>query len=377
VLIRFLQYEGYEVHYVQNVTDIDDDILHKAAKIGIDWREVGNRWTTHFIHDMRTLNVLPPQRFPRATDVIAEIIETTEALLREGHAYEVEGNVYFHVDSWKEFGKLSRIPRHEMLPVANERGNHPDDPHKKDPLDFVLWQAQAPGEPAWDSPWGQGRPGWHIECSSMATRFLGETIDIHGGGADLIFPHHDCEIAQAECATGKQPFVRFWMHTAMVRHDGAKMSKSLGNLVMMRDLLDRGISPDALRTYMHTHHYRQAWSIDEQGLTDAVNGANVMRRAVSVEGGTGRALNTRGVTNTFETAMRDDLDTPTALAALQHYAREILSSAEKGLKVEAAQQALRNMGAVLGLRLEEHSDRPDPDVAEGWDAFLKDFSGTA
>ena len=370
VLVRYLQAEGYDVHYVQNVTDIDDDILRKAYEVGDDWREVGNRWTAHYIQDMRALNVLAPDQFPRATDVIDEIIETTAILLQKGYAYEAEGNVYFHIDSWQEFGKLSGIPRHEMLSVANERGNHPDDPHKKDPLDFVLWQAQAPGEPAWDSPWGPGRPGWHIECSSMVTRFLGKTIDIHGGGADLIFPHHECEIAQAECATGQQPFVRVWMHTAMVRHQGEKMSKSLGNLVMIRDLLDRGFSSDALRVYMHTHHYREAWSFEEDGLALAVESANVMRCAATISGGTGKSLNTRGVTNTFHTAMRDDLDTPTALAALQQYAREILAAAKAGEDVSEAQDALRAMSAILGIRLEAHVSEPATEVAAGWEAHL-------
>lgn len=372
VLLRFLRYQGHDVRYVQNVTDIDDDILRKAGEVEADWREVGNRWTTHFVEDMQTLNVLPPQRFPRATDVIEEIVETVEALLERGYAYEVEGNVYFHVDKWEDFGKLSRIPRHEMLDVANERGNHPDDPHKKDPLDFVLWQAQAADEPAWESPWGLGRPGWHIECSTMAATYLGETIDIHGGGADLIFPHHECEIAQAEGATGTKPFVRFWLHTAMVRSEGEKMSKSLGNLVMVRDLLERGISADALRVLMHMHHYRVPWQFEEEELRTAIDQAQLLRRAVAVEGGSDDALNPRGIINTFETAMCDDLDTPTALAALQQYAKEIISAATAGGDVSRAQQALRTLSAILGLRLDD--ERADPNVRLGWNTYLKEFS---
>ena len=187
VLIRYLEFKGYRVRYVQNVTDIDDDILRKAKAVEEDWQSLGNRWTAHFIRDMQTLNVRSPDHFPRATDVIAEIIDTVQKLLAAGVAYEAGGSVYFHVKSWSEYGKLSRISSAEMLPVANERGNRPDDPHKQDPLDFVLWQGAAPGEPAWDSPWGSGRPGWHIECSTMSTALLGNTIDIHGGGADLIF----------------------------------------------------------------------------------------------------------------------------------------------------------------------------------------------
>jgi L-cysteine:1D-myo-inositol 2-amino-2-deoxy-alpha-D-glucopyranoside ligase len=219
------------VLYAQNVTDIDDDILRKAKEVGQDWLAVGNRWTTHFIQDMIALNVRPPDFFPRATDAIPEIIAWVEKLLENGVAYEAGGSVYYAVDDWPAFGELCAIPRAEMLPIANERGNHPDDPNKRDPLDFVLWQAQAPGEPAWDSPWGPGRPGWHIECSTLSTKYLGETVDVHSGGADLCFPHHECEIAQVEPVTGERPFVRTWMHTAMVYHDGEKMSKSLGNLV--------------------------------------------------------------------------------------------------------------------------------------------------
>ncbi len=371
VLIRYLQFRGYNVTYVQNVTDIDDDILRKAREVDDHWKEVGDRWTAHFIRDMCALNVQPPQRLPRATDVIDEIIDAVKTLLARGYAYEAGGSVYFHIDEWNEFGKLSAIPRGDMLAVANERGNHPDDPHKKDPLDFVLWQAQAPGEPSWDSPWGPGRPGWHIECSTMATKFLGNTIDIHGGGADLIFPHHECEIAQAECATGEQPFVRFWMHTAMVNHEGEKMSKSLGNLVMVRDLLDRDVKPDALRLYMHLHHYRRPWHFEEQELHAAAEQAQRLRQAVTVAGGTGGLLNPRGINNTFTTAMDDDLDTPTALAALLQYAAEITSSAAAGADVREAQQALRKMCNVFGLRLEK--EEPDPEVVAGWKQHLEEF----
>ena len=257
VLVRYLESQGLRVRYVQNVTDIDDDILRKAREVGEDWRTLGNRWTAHFIRDMQALNVRPPDEYPRATDVVPEIVTAVRALMARGLAYESGGSVYFHVDAWPEFGQLSHLARAEMLPVANERGNRPDDPNKRDPLDFVLWQAQAPGEPAWESPWGPGRPGWHIECSVMSTHFLGKAIDLHGGGEDLVFPHHECEIAQAEPVTGHKPFVRVWLHTAMVEHEGAKMSKSLGNLVMVSDLLRRWPA-DTLRLYLGKHHYRQA-----------------------------------------------------------------------------------------------------------------------
>jgi L-cysteine:1D-myo-inositol 2-amino-2-deoxy-alpha-D-glucopyranoside ligase len=283
-LIRYLEYKGLTVRYVQNVTDIDDDILRKAREANDDWRNLGNRWTTHFIQDLISLNVRPPDFYPRATDVIPEIIVLVDKLLERGYAYKSSGSVYFEVATWPEFGKLSALPLSEMLPVANERGNNPGDPQKRDPLDFVLWQAQAPGEPAWPSPWGLGRPGWHIECSTMSTKFLGETIDFHSGGGDLIFPHHECEIAQIEPVTGKKPFVRFWLHAAMVHHDGAKMSKSLGNLVMVRDLL-KTYSADALRIYLARHHYREVWSHSDSELSLAEEYSKKINQALLVQGG--------------------------------------------------------------------------------------------
>jgi L-cysteine:1D-myo-inositol 2-amino-2-deoxy-alpha-D-glucopyranoside ligase len=283
-LVRYLELKGIRVRYAQNVTDIDDDILKKAKETGEDWRELGKRWTDHYIDDMIALNVRPPDYFPHATDVIAEIIHSIEELINAGVAYVKNGSVYYEVSRYPEFGQLSHLPHSEMLPIANERGNRPDDPNKRAPLDFVLWQAQAPGEPAWESPWKAGRPGWHIECSTMATQFLGKTVDIHGGGLDLCFPHHECEIAQVKPVRGHDPYVRTWMHTAMVGYQGEKMSKSLGNLVMVDKLLDT-YSPDTLRLYLGSHHYRQAWAYDEKDLKKFQELANLLSQAVKVENG--------------------------------------------------------------------------------------------
>ncbi len=371
VLIRYLEYRGHDVSYVQNVTDIDDDILRKARELDDDWKAVGDRWTAHFIHDMKALNVRPPDHFPRATEVIVEMTGIIEALLAAGYAYANEGNVYFHVDSWEAFGKLSKLPRVEMLTIANERGNHPDDPHKRDPLDFVLWQAQAPGEPAWDSPWGPGRPGWHIECTTMATNLLGNSIDIHGGGADLVFPHHECEIAQAEGATGVSPFVRFWMHTAMVGHEGEKMSKSLGNLIMIRDLLEAGWHPDTLRIYLNKHHYRDVWEFHQESLEKADQVARTLREAASSDSGQSRPLSARGAKETFVSALDDDLDTPIALMAMEQFAEQILRVAATGRDVRQAQTTLREMATVFGLSLDQ---QPDERVVTGWDGHLQKFT---
>src|SRR5690349_18794688 len=216
ILVRFLRSRGYKVTNVQNVTDIDDDILRKAKELGTTWDELGCSETEKYQKDMRQLNALPFDHFLRATETVPLMVSMIETLVDEGHAYVANGSVYFSVSSDPEFGKLSRIPRGEMLAVANERGNNPDDPNKQDPIDFVLWQAAKPGEPTWDSPWGPGRPGWHIECSAMSIKYLGETFDIHGGGLDLMFPHHENELAQSESVTGKT-FARYWLHNGLTR----------------------------------------------------------------------------------------------------------------------------------------------------------------
>jgi len=370
VFVRHLESRGLTVRYVQNVTDIDDDILRKAAEVGVDWRALGNRWTSHFIRDMQVLNVRPPDEYPRASDVIPDIVTAVGALIERGLAYVSGGSVYYRVNAWPAFGLLSHLPRSEMLAVANERGNRPDDPHKRDPLDFVLWQGAAPGEPTWDSPWGPGRPGWHIECSVMSTRFLGPTLDVHGGGGDLVFPHHECEIAQAEPVTGCSPFARVWLHTAMVEHEGAKMSKSLGNLVMVRNLLKHW-SPDALRLYLGQHYYRLKWNHDPDQLADAAQLAEKLRAAVTVAGGEGDPLHVAGAEADFTAAMDDDLSTPSALGTLASLADDVLAAARAGRRVEAGQALVRRLAHVFGLRL----DRLDTEdrVTRGWDAHLRRF----
>lgn len=370
VLIRYLEYRGHSVRYVQNVTDIDDDILRKARETGTDWQQLGNYWTSHFIEDMQTLNVRPPDHYPRATDFIPEMIELIEGLIGRGLAYVVEGNVYYHVNDWPEFGKLSRLPRQQMLPVANERGNRPDDPHKQQPLDFVLWQAQAEGEPAWDSPWGPGRPGWHIECSAMSSRLLGDTIDIHSGGADLMFPHHECEIAQLEPVTGKQPFVRYWLHIAMVYHEGEKMSKSLGNLVMCRNLL-QDWEPDALRLYLASHHYRESWDFQVEKLEQAAQTARELRQAAMAAGGSGPVFPADEWVDSFQQAMDNDLNTPLAAAVLQRFGAALLEAAQAGEDVAQAQEELRRLAGVFGLRLD--AAQPEGRVLAGWDEHLERF----
>jgi L-cysteine:1D-myo-inositol 2-amino-2-deoxy-alpha-D-glucopyranoside ligase len=369
ILVRHLEAGGHQVRYVQNVTDIDDDILRRAAEVGVNWRALGNRWTTHFIHDMQALNVRPPDVYPRATTMIPQIIALVERLLAADVAYESAGNVYFSVAAWPEYGNLCHLPPAELLAIANERGNRPDDPHKRAPLDFVLWQAQVPGEPAWASPWGPGRPGWHIECSAMATQFLGDTIDIHSGGSDLCFPHHASERAQVEVLTGRS-FVRLWLHTAMVEHEGAKMSKSLGNLVMVRDLLTH-YSADALRFYLASHHYRRPWTYSQYSLTRAAEQVHTVLRAVQIPGGEKARFDAAPYCRYIGAALDDDLNTPNALTTLLHLADEILSAASAGAVVSEAQATLRALSSIFGLRL---GFDIEPAIHNGWARHLADFA---
>jgi L-cysteine:1D-myo-inositol 2-amino-2-deoxy-alpha-D-glucopyranoside ligase len=371
VLVRYLEFSGLQVDYVQNVTDIDDDILRKADEVGENWKTLGDRWTAHFIRDMIALNVRPPDHLPRATSFIPEIIDVVQQLIDAGVAYESGGSVYFHVDAWSEYGKLSRLDRSEMLPIANERGNRPDDPHKRDPLDFVLWQSESPGEPSWEAPWGPGRPGWHIECSTMAMRLLGNTVDIHSGGTDLAFPHHESEIAQAEGATCQRPFVRRWFHTAMVRHEGEKMSKSLGNLVMVSDLLTEW-SPDALRLYLSQHHYRAPWSHNPDELERAQELAQKLRQAAAAEGDRRQPRDHTAAEEGFVEALDDDLDTPRAIGYLAELADEILAAADAGRDLQSARDLLRSLSSVLGLRLD--AQKPERRVTVEWSRHLEDFT---
>ncbi|MGH2391393.1 MAG: cysteine--tRNA ligase [Chloroflexota bacterium] len=345
LLIRFLRTLGHEVRYTQNVTDIDDDILRKAKELGVPWDELGREQTAQFQRDMTKLNVLAPTHFPRATEEIPTMVEIIERLLASGNAYQSQGNVYFSAASDPTFGQLARLSLDTMGARFEETGDSPADPRKRGRLDFLLWKAADPGEPFWSSPWGEGRPGWHIECTAMATRYLGPRIDIHGGGEDLIFPHHSCEIAQSEAATGQSPFARIWMHNGAVRLDGVKMSKSLGNLVMVRELSKRA-SSDAIRLCLFRHHYRQSWDYKDSELEDAARLAEALARRAgdeSPQAGDGMTANAvREARRRVIAALADDLDAPTAVRAL---------STLLDIPGAEATETLRELGGVLGLQL--------------------------
>jgi len=347
-LIRYLSSRGHTVKYVQNVTDIDDDIIRKSREVGLSWDELGRRETARFLQDMDALHVRRPDIYAKASEQIPDIIEITLALIAQGYAYTSEGCVFFSVREDPDFGQMARaigLPDYDaMLTIANERGNFPADPRKRDPLDFVLWQAQAPGEPAWNSPWGPGRPGWHIECSAMAIRYLGSQIDIHGGGGDLAFPHHTCEIAQSEHFTGKKPFSHFWMHVGMVHQDGEKMSKSLGNLTLVGNLL-KDYSADAIRVTLLNHHYRFPWECFPSDLQYASEMVELFRQVRALVGdssaGADHVLHHR-----FTAAMDNDLDTPTALLLLKETAEQVIASGERSTGAE-----LLLLTGVLGLQV--------------------------
>ncbi len=268
LLQRYVRYRGHDVRYVQNVTDVDDDLLRKARELGKPYDVVARENLEILRRDMEALNVLPPAVWPRATQEVPTMLEIAQTLVARGQAYAREGNVYFRAASASDFGTLSRRSPEQMIARLREERFDPDDPRKEDPLDILMWQAAAPGEPTWDSPWGPGRPGWHIECTAMALRHLGTTIDVHGGGEDLIFSHHESERVQAECYTGVQPFVRFWMYAGTVYAGREKMSKSLRNLVLVRELLPR-YSGDAIRLYLAQEHYRAHLTFEEARLAEA------------------------------------------------------------------------------------------------------------
>src|SRR5450631_996813 len=322
LLIRRLEELGHEVRYVRNVTDVDDSILPKARELGVPYLELAEAEIARFHNDMDALEMRAPDAEPRATESIEEIIELIGRLLESGNAYLTHGTAYFDVSTFPRYGELSHYSQEQMLRLARERGGNPDDPHRRQPLDFVLWQPSLSDEPAWRAPFGVGRPGWHIECSAMAMHEHGPTIDLHGGGTDLIFPHHECEIAQSESLTGK-PCATHWLHSAMVNYEGEKMSKSLGNLVFVDELL-KSADPRAIRLALMRHHYRHGF---EWYHTDLEEGTALLHRLLAAAERTA-GPDPRPFAQRVRDAIDDDLDTPRALDALDDLASAILSGGD-------------------------------------------------
>lgn len=309
VLQRRLIDRGHQVTCVRNVTDVDDPLFAKARELGVHYLDLAAGQEARFERDMEALNALPVASSPRASSAIPDIRGFIGMVLDRGYAYEAGGSVYFDVSRVENFGSLSGYSPEKMLDLARQRGGNVDDPNKRHPLDFVLWHPSAPDEPAWDTMWGPGRPGWHIECSALALRELGTTIDLHGGGADLIFPHHECERAQSEAATG-QPFVRHWMHTALISKDGHKMSKSLGNLVFVDELRAQW-DPMVIRLLLIENHYRTEWEWDASRLEVNRDRLAAWRRAAEMATDDGAA-----VLAEVRSLLDDDLRTPEAVAAV-------------------------------------------------------------
>jgi cysteinyl-tRNA synthetase len=368
LLQRYLRYRGHAVRYVQNITDVDDDLLRKAREVGIPYDELADLNLAIFRNDMEGLNVLPPAVWVRATAEVPAMVEIAEALLARGLAYERDGNVYFRVAAAEDFGALCGWSPERMIARLREERFDPDDPRKEHPLDILIWQASAPGEPSWPTPWNGGRPGWHIECTAMALKHLGTTIDVHGGGEDLLFSHHESERVQAEAYTGVKPFVRFWMYAGTVYFGAEKMSKSLGNLVLVRELLPR-YSADAIRLYLAREHYRTHLTYEESRLAEADELLGRLRRAaaLAVEARQPAAAASRPACATratdsprsqaegdyrarFEAAMDADLDTPGAVDVLLDLAAAVTRQPEHATAVDQA-ALLVDLAAVLGLRL--------------------------
>src|SRR6188474_164555 len=306
VLQRHLIDKGHTIKCVRNVTDVDDPLFEKARELGVHYLDLAAGEEARFERDMEALNALPVASSPRASSAIPDIRGFIGMVLDRGFAYEAGGSVYFDVTKFPSFGTVSNYSSEQMLEYARERGGNVDDPHKRHPLDFVLWQPSASDEPSWDTMWGPGRPGWHIECSALALRELGTTIDLHGGGTDLIFPHHECERAQSEAATG-EPFVKHWMHTCLVSKDGQKMSKSLGNLVFV-DKLRTEYEPAAIRLALIEHHYRTEWEWDDELMPRNAERLDAWRDAA--DGGAGDLL------DEVRERLDDDLDSAGAVQAV-------------------------------------------------------------
>ena len=370
VLRRYLEYRGYEVKFVQNFTDIDDKLIKKANEEGITVAEVAERYIAEYKKDAEGLGVRPANVHPRATEVVDKIIEIVSHLVEKGYAYESNGDVYFRVHKFEDYGKLSHMPIEDL-----EAGSRVDVSEiKEDPLDFALWKAAKPGEPYWESPWGKGRPGWHIECTAMIQKHLGETIDIHCGGQDLTFPHHEDEIAQGECCTGK-PYARYWMHNGFINVDNQKMSKSLHNFFTVRDVANLyGYEP--IRYFMLTAGYRMPLNYTVDLIESCKNSLerlytcreNLDFALSKTEFGTDETLKEKAeeAKKKFCTAMDDDLNTPDALAAVFDLVKDIntLSAASSKAALEAGAAAFDEITGVLGLMYNRKKDEVPAEVTE-------------
>ena len=368
---RYLEYNGYKVTFVQNFTDIDDKMINRANDEGITVKDLGDRFIAEYFKDADALGIKRASVHPKATENIDSIIDIVKKLEDNGYAYSVDGDVYFSTKKFKEYGKLSHQPLDDLEAGARIDVNE----NKKDPMDFALWKKQKPGEPAWESPWGMGRPGWHIECSAMANKYLGETIDIHSGGQDLIFPHHENEIAQSECANCK-PFARYWMHNGYINVDNRKMSKSLGNFFTVRDVL-KEFDGEVVRFFMLSAHYRSPINFSKDLIEQAKVGLERLYTCIdNLEFLKESVADSEVCENikklsddckkAFCDAMDDDLNTGLAIAALFDFVREVNTNITAVSKnsvgdIDLCINTLRELGSVLGL-LQKKKDTLDEEI---------------
>ena len=365
VVRRYLEYSGLHVDFAKNFTDVDDKIIKRANEQGVSCDAITAKFIQAYHDDMGRLGVRPASIEPKATEHMAEIVRLTETLITKGFAYQVDGDVYFEVAKYPDYGRLSKRKLDDL-----QAGARVDvDERKRHPMDFALWKSAKPGEPAWPSPWGQGRPGWHIECSAMSIRHLGETFDIHGGGMDLIFPHHENEIAQSCGATGKE-FARYWMHNGFVQINQEKMSKSLGNFFTIREIFEKSEWPEAetgemLRYFLLATHYRGPLDFSDHALKEAKNAVNgfydlfarLAETGGNASGDPGLDPAIERCTTAFRTAMDDDFNTPMAIAALQGLRSDANKLLADGLSKPArakVREAFRSLGGVLGLFRLDH-----------------------
>ena len=345
---RYFEFRGFNVRHITNFTDIDDKMIVAASEEGIEVSELAERNIQAYLSELNRLNVLPATEFPRATHEISSIIGIIQGLLDKEFAYEIDGDVYFRVKSDGDYGKLSNRRLEDL--VSGARLDLDD--AKEYPGDFALWKSQKPGEPAWDSPWGKGRPGWHIECTAMSISYLDKSIDIHGGGLDLVFPHHENEIAQSESFTDVVPFARFWMHNGTLQYGQDKMSKSIGNVFTISSALER-YSSDVLRMFFLGSHYRSPLTFNEENVKSQERALERLKTALNTQSFEGTEMKYEVYTSRFMEAMDDDLNTPRALAVLFDLARDINREAGNGLNVRESQKILESLAGVLGLTFKE------------------------
>lgn len=396
VIRRFLEHEGYDVTHVQNFTDVDDKIINTANKEGVQWFDICNRYIDSYFEVMDKLNVRRAHVYPRVSEHINDIIATVQCLIDNGYGYVVDGDVFYSVEKFKYYGQLSGRNLEDML--AGARVDVDD--RKRNPMDFALWKSAKPGEPAWESPWGPGRPGWHIECSTMSMKYLGESFDFHGGGSDLIFPHHENEIAQSEGCTGIHPFVHYWLHNGFITVNEEKMSKSLGNFFMVIDILEH-YDPETLRFFIVSTHYRSPLDFSDARLTEAQKSLARLRQAQETLGELSEMMSAgptadslalrdkvKELREDFMEAMRDDFNTALAISHMFALAKEIniyhKAVVDAGIKPDGKLVALLNdvlaeMCSIIGVlektaapAAEEAGDSKEAELVEMLIAMRQD-----